>query len=46
MLLWGAWAIQGKIFEDLKQAIVQKMKINKARKWRAPDKDGVVNHIK
>lgn len=31
---------------DLNQAVKDKMVINKARKWKAPDADGVVEHVR
>lgn len=32
--------------DDLYQAVLKKMEINKARKWEKPDDDGVVRHVK
>lgn len=31
---------------DLEKSVIDKMVINKARKWKEPDADGVVEHIK
>lgn len=46
LLLFGAASAHGMTYEDICYAIDYKMQINKVRKWRTPDKDGVVNHIK
>lgn len=32
--------------DDLYQAVLKKMEINKARKWEKPDGEGVVRHVK
>lgn len=44
-LLFGAAAADGMSYEDICQAIQEKFEINKARKWGAPDSNGVVKHI-
>lgn len=31
--------------DDLYQAVLRKMEINKKRKWDAGDKDGIIRHI-
>jgi hypothetical protein len=36
----------GFTMEDLYQAVVRKMEINKKRTWDAGDKDGIVRHVK
>lgn len=46
ILLFGAAAADGMEYEDICNAIEQKMKINRQRKWGKPDENGVVNHIK
>ena len=45
ILLFGAAASAGLSYEDIENAIAQKMKINYARKWGTPKSNGVVNHI-
>ncbi len=46
ILLFGAAASDGMSYEDICNAINEKMEINKSRKWGKPDENGVVNHIK
>ena len=46
LLLFGAAASDGMTYEDICNAIDEKMAINKKRKWGKPDENGVVNHIK
>jgi NTP pyrophosphatase (non-canonical NTP hydrolase) len=46
ILLFGAAAQDGMSYSDICQAIDDKMKINKLRKWGEPKENGVVNHIK
>lgn len=46
ILLFGAAAADGMDFEDICQAIHEKMSINYKRKWGKPNENGVVNHIK
>ena len=46
LLLFGSAAAYGMTYEDICNAINEKMVINKARKWGKPDANGVVNHIK
>lgn len=46
LLLFGAAASDGLTYDDICQAIDDKMEINKSRKWGKPNKLGVVNHIK
>lgn len=45
-LLFGAAAADGMTYDDICQAIAEKFEINKARKWGAPDGNGVVKHLK
>lgn len=45
-LLFGAAAAEGMTYQDICNAIVEKMEINKKRLWGNPDKDGVVYHVK
>ena len=46
MLLIGIAAFEGFTYEDVIDALEEKMKINKRRKWGEPDSNGVVSHIK
>jgi len=46
ILLFGAAASDGMTYEDVCNAINEKMGINYQRKWGKPDVNGVVNHIK
>lgn len=46
ILLFGAADSYGMSYEDICQAIDDKMNINYKRNWGKPDKNGVVNHIK
>jgi hypothetical protein len=32
-------------YDDISNAILEKMSINKKRKWGTPDENGVVKHI-
>lgn len=45
ILLIGAAHDSGMTYEDIIEAINEKMEINKARKWGKPDEYGVVKHI-
>lgn len=45
-LLFGAAHKEGLSFEDICNALNEKLEINKKRSWGKPDEDGVVNHIK
>lgn len=45
ILLFGAANADGMTFGDIRNAIHEKHKINKNRKWGNPDKNGVVKHI-
>lgn len=45
MLLFGAAIKDGFTLYDIIEAIKEKHKINKKRKWGKPDKNGVVKHI-
>ena len=45
ILLMGAAHDSGMTYEDIIEAINEKMEINKARKWGKPDELGVVKHI-
>lgn len=44
LLLWGAWAKQGKTFEQPMDAVDAKMEINRNREWGNPDENGVIKH--
>lgn len=46
ILLFGAAAVDGMDFEDICEAIHEKMAINYKRTWGKPNENGVVNHIK
>jgi len=46
LLLFGAAKADGMSYEDICDAIDEKMSINRKRKWGKPDENGVVNHIK
>lgn len=45
LLLFGAASADGMNYQNICDAIDEKMKINYTRKWGNPDKNGVVNHI-
>jgi hypothetical protein len=45
LLLFGAAASDGLSYQDICDAIDAKMRINRARTWGKPDKNGVVHHI-
>ncbi len=46
LLLFGSMASDGMTFQDVCDAVDEKMKINYSRQWGNPDKNGVVQHIK
>jgi NTP pyrophosphatase (non-canonical NTP hydrolase) len=46
ILLFGAAASDGMNYDDIVNAINQKMEINKSRSWGEPDENGVARHIK
>ena len=46
ILLFGAANATGMSYQDILNAIDEKMKINYQRKWGTPNEDGVVNHVK
>jgi len=46
ILLFGAAQSDGMTYEDICNAIDEKMAINYKRKWGKPNENGVVNHIK
>jgi hypothetical protein len=46
ILLMGAAKADGMSYEDICQAISEKLEINKKRTWGEPDSNGVINHIK
>jgi len=46
LLIYGACSKYGLSYDDINNAIDDKMKINMERKWGEPNSDGVVNHIK
>ena len=46
ILLYGAAASDGMSYQDICDAIAEKMQINLNRRWGNPDENGVVNHIK
>ena len=45
ILLMGAAASDGMSFDDVVNAIDEKMKINLSRQWGSPDENGVVKHV-
>lgn len=45
ILLFGAAASDGMSYEDICDAIDEKMAINREREWGEPDAEGVVNHV-
>lgn len=45
ILLFGAAAADGMSFEDISKAINEKMEINRKRKWKKADENGVTNHV-
>jgi len=46
LLLFGSAASDGMSFQDICNAIDEKMQINRERKWGNADENGVVHHIK
>jgi len=46
MLLFGSAAADGMSYQDICNAIDEKMQINRQRQWGTPDEHGVVHHIK
>lgn len=46
ILLMGAFKRTGGNAKDLVQAALDKVEINKIRKWGKPDENGVIEHIK
>lgn len=46
ILLFGAADASGMTYEDIMNAIDEKMAINRSRKWGDPDANGVVKHVK
>lgn len=46
ILLFGAAASDGMSYEQICEAIYDKMKINYKRNWGTPNKLGVINHIR
>ncbi|MEI6140737.1 MAG: dATP/dGTP pyrophosphohydrolase domain-containing protein [Mariniphaga sp.] len=46
ILLLDAARKEGLSAKDILSAIVEKMEINKARKWGKPDENGVMEHIR
>jgi hypothetical protein len=46
MLLFGAAAASGMTYQDICEAIDEKLAINRKRQWGKPDEYGVVKHIK
>ncbi len=46
ILLMGAAKADGMSYEDICNAISEKLEINKKRVWGEPDSNGVINHIK
>lgn len=45
-LMFGIIDQLGFTYDDLVHIVAEKLRINKTRTWQAPDKDGVVLHIK
>ena len=46
ILLMGAAKADGMTYEDICNAISEKLEINKKRVWGEPDSNGVINHVK
>lgn len=46
ILLFGAANSAGMSYQNIIDAINQKMEINYQRQWGKPNEDGVVNHVK
>lgn len=46
ILLLDAARVAGFKTEDIYQAVLRKMEINKSRSWGEPDENGVVRHVK
>lgn len=46
LLLFGAAHADGFEYNDIDDFSIEKLEINRARKWGKPDSNGVVNHIK
>jgi hypothetical protein len=46
LLLYGSAASDGMSYQDICDAIAEKMEINKNRKWGKPDENGVGHHVK
>jgi len=46
ILLFGGAHSDGMTFEDISNAVSEKMEINRKRKWGKPDINGVQSHIK
>jgi NTP pyrophosphatase (non-canonical NTP hydrolase) len=46
LLLFGSASASGMTYDDILDAIDEKMSINLERKWEKPNADGVVHHIK
>ena len=46
ILLFGAAASDGMSYQDISDAIDEKMVINMGREWGTPKENGVVNHIR
>lgn len=46
ILLFGAANSAGLNYQNIIEAIDEKMKINYSRNWGNPNEDGVVNHLK
>lgn len=46
ILLMGAAKADGMSYEDICNAIKDKLEINKQRTWGEPDSNGVINHLK
>ena len=46
LLLFGSAYADGMSYQDIQDAIKEKLEICKKRKWGQPDENGVVNHIK
>lgn len=45
LLLFGSAALHGMCYEDIIDAINEKMEINKKRQWDEVNKDGYVKHV-
>jgi NTP pyrophosphatase (non-canonical NTP hydrolase) len=45
LLLFGCAAADGMTYQDVCNAIKEKLTINQTRTWGVPDKNGVIKHV-